>query len=180
MARSIRTTEFLKECLSDALIRLMRENEFEKISIKAIAETAGVGRATWFRNYTGKSDALTFKLVQSWNRWADERSIAVRNRFSLKNAKNFFEFNYGIKHLLQVIYEANMQSAVYDAFYQVMAPQYGANVMECYQAKFYSYALFGLLDEWVRRGFKETPEEMIRIFFAFIDTPNEMQNSIPL
>ena len=68
MARGSKTTEFLKECLSDALIRLMREKKIEKISVKEIADTAGVGRATWFRNYTSKSEALTFKLVQVWNR----------------------------------------------------------------------------------------------------------------
>ena len=66
MARGNKTTEFLKECLSDALIQLMREKDFEKISIKEIADTAGVGRATWFRNYTSKNEALTFKFVQVW------------------------------------------------------------------------------------------------------------------
>lgn len=58
MGRGNKTTEFLKECLSDALIRLMREKGFDKISIKEIADTAGVGRATWFRNYTSKSEAF--------------------------------------------------------------------------------------------------------------------------
>ena len=169
MARGSKTTEFLKECLSDALIRLMREKKIEKISVKEIADTAGVGRATWFRNYTSKSEALTFKLVQVWNRWADERAIAVRNRFELANAKDFFQFNYEIKHILQVVYDSKMQSVVYDAFYQVMMPQYGANAKECYQARFYSYALFGLLDEWIKRGFKESPDEMVQIFYQIMN-----------
>lgn len=168
MGRSTRTTEFLKECLSDALIRLMRENAFEKITVKEIADTAGVGRATWFRNYTSKSDALTFKLVQSWNRWSDEHAIAVRNRFTLNNATDFFQFNYEIRHIIEVIYSANMQSAVYDAFYQILMPQCAADAKECYQARFYSYGLFGLLDEWVKRGFAESPEEMVTIFFQII------------
>lgn len=168
MGRGNKTTEFLKECLSDALIRLMREKEFAKISIKEIAATAGVGRATWFRNYTSKNEALTFKLVQVWNRWADEHAIVVRNRFTLDNAKEFFQFNYEIKHILQVVYDSNMQSAIYDAFYQVMMPQYGANAKECYQARFYSYGLFGLLDEWIKRGFKESAEEMVAIFYQTI------------
>lgn len=169
MARGSKTTEFLKECLSDALIRLMREKKIEKISVKEIADMAGVGRATWFRNYTSKSEALTFKLVQVWNRWADERAIAVRNRFELANAKDFFQFNYEIKHILQVVYDSKMQSVVYDAFYQVMMPQYGANAKECYQARFYSYALFGLLDEWIKRGFKESPDEMVQIFYQIMN-----------
>ena len=168
MAGGNKTTEFLKECLSDALIQLMREKDFEKISIKEIADTAGVGRATWFRNYTSKNEALTFKFVQVWNRWADEHAIAVRDRFDLANAKNFFQFNYEIKHILEIVYTSNMQSAIYDAFYQVMMPQYGANAKECYQARFYSYGLFGLLDEWIKRGFKESLEEMVIFFYQII------------
>lgn len=168
MARGNKTTEFLKECLSDALIQLMREKDFEKISIKEIADTAGVGRATWFRNYTSKNEALTFKFVQVWNRWADEHAIAVCDRFDLANAKNFFQFNYEIKHILEIVYTSNMQSAIYDAFYQVMMPQYGANAKECYQARFYSYGLFGLLDEWIKRGFKESVEEMVIFFYQII------------
>lgn len=168
MARGNKTTEFLKECLSDALIQLMREKDFEKISIKEIADTAGVGRATWFRNYTSKNEALTFKFVQVWNRWVDEHAIAVRDRFDLANAKNFFQFNYEIKHILEIVYTSNMQSAIYDAFYQVMMPQYGANAKECYQARFYSYGLFGLLDEWIKRGFKESVEEMVIFFYQII------------
>ena len=168
MARGNKITEFLKECLSDALIQLMREKDFEKISIKEIADTAGVGRATWFRNYTSKNEALTFKFVQVWKRWADEHAIAVRDRFDLANAKNFFQFNYEIKHILEIVYTSNMQSAIYDAFYQVMMPQYGANAKECYQARFYSYGLFGLLDEWIKRGFKESVEEMVIFFYQII------------
>lgn len=171
MGRGNKTTEFLKECLSDALIRLMRDKEFEKISVKEIADTAGVGRATWFRNYTSKNEALTFKFVQAWNRWSDEHAIVVRNRFTLDNAQDFFQFNYEIRHILHIVYNANMQPSVYDAFYQVMMPQYGANAMECYQARFYSYGLFVLLDEWIKRGFKESPDEMVHIFYDFMDNP---------
>ena len=70
-----------------------------------------------------------------------------------------------------------MQMTVYDAFYQVMMPQYGANAMECYQARFYSYGLFGLLDEWIKRGFKESPDEMVQIFYQFMSKKTE--NNLP-
>ena len=174
MGRGTKTTEFLKECLADALIRLMREKPFEKISIQEIAKKSGVGRATWFRNYNGKNEALTFKLIVLWNRWSDEHDISVRDRFTLKISKDFFEFNFEIRCIVQTIYSANMQSAVYDAFYQVMMPQYGANAEECYKARFYSYGLFGLLDEWVKRGFKETPDEMVRIFYTVMDDRSDI------
>lgn len=90
MGRGTKTTEFLKECLADALIQLMRAKQYEKISIQEIADKSGVGRATWFRNYNGKNEALTFKLIVLWNRWSDEHNVSVRDRFTLKNSKDFF------------------------------------------------------------------------------------------
>ena len=106
---------------------------------------------------------LTFKLVQLWRRWAEEHELIERNDFSLNNALSFFQFNYSIKNLLELIYERNLQNVVYDAFYIVMMPQLGINVLECYKSRFYSYGLFGLLDEWIKRGFYETPDEMARL-----------------
>ena len=73
---------------------------------------------------------------------------------------DFFRFNYGIKNLRELIYRRNLQSTVYDAFYEVMMPQYGTNAFGCYESRFYSYTLFGLLDEWVKRGFYESVERM--------------------
>lgn len=169
MGRGNKTTEFLKECLSDALLRLMREKSFKNISIQEIADAAGVGRATWFRNFANKSEAITFKLVQLWNRWIDEHSVVVRDRFTLANAKDFFQFNFEIGHLLQVICKSNMQSAIYDAFYQIMMPQYGNSAKERYQMRFYSYGLFGLLDEWIKGGFQETPREMVGLFYQVME-----------
>lgn len=169
MGGNAKTTEFLKECIADALIKLMKTKPIEKITVPEIVETASVGRTTYFRNFTTKNEVLTFKFVRAWNRWADEHNLSVRDRFKLENAKDFFQFNFEIKHILQIVYASNMQSAVYDAFYQVMMPQYGANAMECYQARFYSYGLFGLLDEWAKRGFKESTDEMVAIFYQIME-----------
>ena len=154
---NLRTTEFLKECLADALIKLLKEKPIEKITIPEIAKLSSVGRTTYFRNFTSKNEMLTFKLVQLWERWAEDQDLRERKNFSLNNALSFFQFNYSIKNLLELIYERNV---VYDAFYIVMMPQLGINVLECYKSRFYSYGLFGLLDEWIKRGFYESPEEM--------------------
>ena len=174
MGRGTKTTEFLKECLADALIRLMRIKSYEKITVNEIADTAGVGRATWFRNFAGKGEALTFKLVRAWGRWTDEHELVVKDRFSLKNAADFFQFNFEIQNTIQTIYAANVQSVVYDAFYQVMLPHYGPTPRERYQMRFYSYGLFGLLDEWVKRDFRETPEEMVDIFYQVMDDRSDI------
>ena len=164
MGASPKTTEFLKECMSDALFQLMKDKPFTNITINEIADAAGVNRSTWFRNFSSKNDAITFKLIRLWNRWADEHKIIEHRRYVLDNAEDFFAFNYSIKGLLSEIYREELQACVYNAFYQVMMPQYGENPAECYEARFYSYGLFGFLDEWIKRGFYETSEQLAALF----------------
>ncbi|MCD7752001.1 MAG: TetR family transcriptional regulator C-terminal domain-containing protein [Lachnospiraceae bacterium] len=163
MGGNAKTTEFLKECMADALIKLLKTKPIEKISVPEIVELAGVGRATFFRNFTTKNEAVTFKIVRLWERYAEEHDLAERRKYTLDNALDFFQFNYSIQNLLTLLYERNLQFALYDAFYSVMMSQCGADAVECYDSRFHSYGLFGLLDEWIIRGFYESPERMAEI-----------------
>ena len=164
MGASPKTTDFLKECMADAILQAMREKPFSKITIQEIAEMAGVNRSTWFRNFSDKNEAISFKLIRLWNRWADEHGLKERRRYSLDNAEDFFAFNFSIRDILSEIYREELQACVYNAFYQVMMPQCGADPAACYEERFYSYGLFGFLNEWIKRGFHETPEQITELF----------------
>lgn len=109
MGRNSKTTGFLKECMSDALLKLMKEKDYEEITINEIAALAGVNRSTWFRNFTTKEEAITYKYVRLWEHWAEEHDIAERNGFSLNNAQDFFDFNYSIRHIHRIVYSAKLQ-----------------------------------------------------------------------
>ena len=174
MGASPKTTIFLKECMADALLHAMKEKPFSKITVNEIAETAGVNRSTWFRNFSDKNEAITFKLIRLWDHWADEHGMKERCRYTPDNAGDFFAFNYSIKELLSEIYREELQSCVYNAFYQVMMPQYGTDPAECYEARFYSYGLFGFLDEWIKRGFYETPEQITEFFRKMMRSKEEV------
>lgn len=177
MGNNAKTTAFLKECMADSLIKLIPQKPFEKITVDDITKGAGVHRTTWFRNFSSKNEAITFKTVLLWNRWADERMMKERSRFTLDNAKDFFEFSYEIRQFLQTIHNAGLQSTLYDAFYQIMMPLYGADAKECYEGRFYSYGLFGLQDEWVKRGFCETPDEMVQVLYEIFASKSKNINS---
>ena len=163
MGGNAKTTEFLKECLADALIKLLKTKPIEKISIPEISKVAQVGRTTYFRNFTSKQEVITFKLIKLWERWAEEHNVMERKNFAPENGLTFFAYNYSIKNLLLLLYERGLQGAIYNAFYEIMMPQYGENAFECYKGRFFSYGLFGLLDEWIKRGFCETPQDMAEI-----------------
>lgn len=58
---------FMKDCFAEALIALLQERKLEEISIQDIAEKAGYHRASWFRSFKSKHEAVTYKLVRLWD-----------------------------------------------------------------------------------------------------------------
>lgn len=160
MGASPRTSDLLKECMADALLRAMKEKSFEKITVTEITEAAGVNRSTWFRNFESKDEALTFKLVLLWYQWAGEHGMRDCRRYTAENVEDFFAFNASIQPVLETIYHAEQLPCVYDAFCHVMSAKSETTPAQAYEARFYSYGLFGLLDEWIGRGFCETPQQL--------------------
>ncbi|MCD7728625.1 MAG: TetR/AcrR family transcriptional regulator [Clostridia bacterium] len=159
MPRSAKVTEYLKECIADAILLLLKEKSINKITADEIAAVSGVGRATYFRYFKKKEEAITFKFIKMWERWAEENGVTITDEFATENARTFFLYNLSIKDTLLLVYKNNLQDAVYDSVKYCMRPK-GLNAGEHYKAAFYSNGLFGLLDEWVRRGFAESVGEM--------------------
>ena len=44
--------------LKNALVQLMQENHISKISVRALCETAGINRSTFYLHYTDPYDLL--------------------------------------------------------------------------------------------------------------------------
>lgn len=164
MAKNKKITLYLKDCIADNLIGLMKRKPFDKITIDEIAIAAGVGRSTYFRHFSSKKEVLVYKIERFWELKADEFTLEERHKFDKRNIEAFFEINYMQKDVFQVIYSADMQSAVFDAFNKIMIPYYENDSSEKYIGHFYAHGLFGLLDCWIRHEFKETPQEMAEIF----------------
>ena len=168
MGASPETTAFLKECLADAFIELLGEKPAAKVTVTEIAARAGVGRTTYFRNFSCKEDMLSFKLIRLWQRWAEEHALAERYDFSLDNALTFFEFNLSIRPLLELMHERDLQASIYNAFYENMYRPSDSDSLDVYRNLFYSHGVYGVLDEWIERGFAESPQQMAELARAFL------------
>lgn len=47
---------YVTKALGEALIELMKTEAIEKITVDELTGKAGIGRATYFRNFNGKED----------------------------------------------------------------------------------------------------------------------------
>lgn len=160
--KKVEVNAYLRDCMADALISLLEKKPIAKITVEEIVLKAGVGRATYFRAFDSKEEIITYKFIRMWEHYCDQHQIRVRDRFDLNNAKDFFEYNYSIRSLLLAVYHAGLEETVHQAFCRILL------TMECrmdplrlYREKFFAYGLFGLLDEWIRNDFLESPDEMV-------------------
>lgn len=60
MGKQIRNkqNQLARDCITSALIQLVREKPLSAISVKELTERAGVSRMTFYRNYTSTEDIL--------------------------------------------------------------------------------------------------------------------------
>lgn len=162
MSRRNESTEFLLECMADSLIALMKEKEYSKITISEITKKAGVGRATYFRHVKSKEELIIYKLKMCWERWAEESGLRMTTGFALENTEAFFEFNYANREWFLLAYEAGLSQTLLSVFDAIFAEHREAKEQQ-YANAFFKYGLFGILNAWILNGFKESPEEMIKI-----------------
>ena len=167
-----KTTDFLKECMSDALLQLMGEKDYAKITVDEITKTAGVGRATWFRNFTTKDEAISFKLGLLWTRWKAECEEASGKAITWDNSEFFFQYFLHYKAMYSKLYKAGLRHVIISDFIESMEYSHDDAVFQFYHHQFYGMGLFGLIDGWIQRDFAETIPQMQENLKQIIEKPN--------
>lgn len=176
-------TEFLKECMGDALLRLMQEKPLEKITIAEITSLAGVGRSMYFRNFGSRQELLLFKYRMLWKRWCQTHPLDTSRKYSIKNTRICLQFFYSIRVLNTTIYAAGQQHILYELVQEIchMAgvetylqpePASTAAVIPkqplpsaLYTDAFYSHALWGILNTWILRDYREPVEQILQTIY---------------
>ncbi len=157
------TNSFLKDCLADALFVLLQDRRIEDITVQDITDKAGYHRASWFRHFKSKHEAVTYKMVRLWQVWTEKNDIKVRDEFTLDNAEAFFQYNYEIRDTLRLLNRRGLMPEVQDSFNVILYEQHHNDTEQRYANAIYAYALYGILREWVLCDFKETPDQMADI-----------------
>ena len=60
---------YVIEHITDALLKLLREKPIEDISISELCELAGIGRASFYRNFNSKEDILRTYIQGLFQEW---------------------------------------------------------------------------------------------------------------
>ena len=149
---------FIKECLAQALFQLMTTKNFEDVTISEICKVAGFGRTTYYHYYTNKKEELIVYLCEK--RWNEE--IPHYNIGDDFSAWSMTVINYLYNHgkSLTLLFEQGLLETAFAVLYKGITTTLGGCGNE-YASAFAAGAYYGILTQWVKDGFKLTPDELI-------------------
>ena len=160
---------FVRTCIEEALVRLMEEKPFERITVTDIARRAGVSRNAYYRNYASKEAILADYLdgVVGGISGALSRFDAVRQTKgaweALLAATHDFAPRYRL--LLKAGYGGLIRERVRDAS---CMPRSGNEPIGRYVASWWAGAICSVLEDWVRAGEDMPAEELASLGAALM------------
>ena len=154
---------YVMEHITAALLELMRDKRLEDISISERCATAGVGRASIYRNFNSKGDILrgyVQNIFQDWTQ-GDQQNEGKPLSKLLKSIFSHFEVHRSFYELLN---QRNLIYLLKDVIIGICGPKPEHSKMEAYARAYVAYALYGWIEVWFQRGMKETAEEIAGLF----------------
>ena len=103
-----------KKLLSDALIQLMKQKPFEKISIREIVKQADLSRSAFYTHYSSK-EAILYEKVQEIGDEAAEASLVAEEKTQFLNWKRCICVYLQHKEFFTLLYKNGLSDLVYRA-----------------------------------------------------------------
>lgn len=163
MAKNDITSEFLKDCMAAAVMKLLEQWPLEKIQVKQICDASGYHRASWFRAFHSKNEAVTYHMVRLWQLYCERHGLEGYNDWVIDNAEAWFQYNYEIRDTLRLLYRRGLMKQLADSFTATLHDHHIADPVRAYHTSMFAFSLYGILREWIIRDFDQPPAVMARI-----------------
>lgn len=150
---------YVKLQITNSLLDLLKTKELKAISISDLTSTAQVSRVSFYRNYEEKEDVLKeylYKLVGDWYAESQESGSTSVDE-TLGSLFGHFSKN---KDFYLLLSQRNLFYLLKDMLKELFGPKPEYPNFGAYVAAYFSYGLFGWIEEWFARGMQETSEEM--------------------
>ena len=158
------SNKLTKECIRTALILLINDIAFEKITTTAIIKKSGVSRAGFYRNYSSKNDVILEIAKDLSDKMTGHFDDAIHRSNpelvfldifrEIKTNKKYFEIYLRSKQTIDFLLPPEFRASFSEK--DSTGLQRYANIAA-------SNALSGIIDVWIADGMKESPEEMAAI-----------------
>lgn len=154
---------YVIEHITESLLTLLEDKAIEDISISELCDNAGIGRASFYRNYNSKEDILKAYINKLFNGWKSdwEKNNSMPLSSAIGMIFEHFEQHSAFYHLLN---ERHLIYLLKDVILDTMELRPDLPKGEAYAKAFAAYSLYGWIEVWFQRGMQESAEEMKQLF----------------
>lgn len=153
-----------RECIQTALIYLMNDTPFDKITITSIINRSGVSRAAFYRNYSSKEEVLE-EIVKEFY---DILYKAVSSEKFVSSPKEWYIDFFSAIQQHQQDFKYLIHAKLPENFHNVPKPFFRDPTVQLTPEQYYRQIALetGFMEvvlSWFKNGMKETPEMMSQI-----------------
>ena len=166
--------ETMREAMAVALLQLMKKKAFAQITISEIIKLAGVSRSSFYRNYASKEEILCQYICTLYREFFQQEHVLLRvTDRSQVLAFLLPRFRF-IKEHRDIFITLSQHNMLYYFFRQIESDLIpllcgqDADISPYYRAMF-SGASAGIIFHWIENDFKESEEELARLFITLPD-----------
>ncbi len=153
--------------LTDAMLSLLSQKPLEDVSISELIDRAGVGRASFYRNFKSKEDIL--------QKYTDKVTLDfVRTQKIKYDPKKFREYTVTLfEHLERnkgfclMLLNNDLLYIIGDIFDKYFLER-AVTPEDQYRQMFTSGGFFNIFKFWLMGGCRETPGELADMFLHFL------------
>lgn len=163
-----------KESIFTALMILMEQKEFHKISITEVTAKAGVSRMAFYRNYEILEDVITDYLDEFFSKYEQRiDEVGLDNTYEI--VLMFFTSFKTEKKLMMNLLNSNLQYLLLDKSNSFMegvcekfvCDKFYSPAKEKYTIKLLAGGFFNILTTWVLNDYQESAEYMTELFCEY-------------
>lgn len=171
--RNEENKEYTKRYITQALFQLMKNYDYEKITIMDIVKKAGVGRVTYYRNFASKDDIIIQYFDSQISNYKARVFFLPRTKDDYKEIiRQVFTMFYEKKDILILLLKAKMQNIYLDYLNKNFVLLFRKQQHDDkYSPYVYAGALFNISMAWLANDCKDSIEDVTNALFNAIINP---------
>ena len=144
--------------ITEALTGLLRTKPIGEVSISELCAAAGVGRASFYRNFDSKEAVLQRQdeaMLRQWQKDYDADTSPDKPHW-MASLLLFYKQN---QDFYTLVYR-NDSRILLDTMLKICGPAPADPNLLAYVKAFIAYGIYGTVCEWISRGMTESAEEL--------------------
>lgn len=155
---------YSRQQLTKALLTLLKKKELGDITVSELCEEAGVGRVTFYRNYTDMTDIVRQFLLEDNREWT--QAIVTEDIPFNEKFRCIFRHFEDEREVYTVLNRRGLTGLLKDVIEEAWQLKLDGTPAEAYTGAYAMYLVYGFIEVWFKRDMVDSSDEMAMLLSA--------------